>query len=331
MLMIREILPNIYTFEVVLPNSPLKALNSYIIKGKDRSLLFDTGYNRPESKEALLSGLSELQLEPKDVDVVLTHLHADHTGLINLFVEAGSKVYAGKVDGHLTNQMANGEYWQLLESFLPIYGIEENEITIDDNPGYRFKLDKAFDFIPLEIGGSFKFEDYSFEILDLIGHTPGHIGLYDRDKQIIFSADTVLDPMTPNISYWGPNYPNILKSYIETLGKLKGLDIQWCMATHRQLIQNPNQRIDEIIEHHYDRMQEILDVMKPDQTYSTREIAANITWRIRANGWDEFPKGQKWFALGETLVHLEFLVDTGHLCVKENNQTLYFSKLKDKI
>ena len=57
--MVKEIIPNIYSIPVPLPNNPLKELNAYLIKGPDRSLLMDTGFNLPECREALEKGLSE--------------------------------------------------------------------------------------------------------------------------------------------------------------------------------------------------------------------------------------------------------------------------------
>jgi glyoxylase-like metal-dependent hydrolase (beta-lactamase superfamily II) len=46
--MIEEIAPNMYRTEIPLPRSPLKWLNSYIVKGGDRFLIIDTGFNREE-------------------------------------------------------------------------------------------------------------------------------------------------------------------------------------------------------------------------------------------------------------------------------------------
>jgi glyoxylase-like metal-dependent hydrolase (beta-lactamase superfamily II) len=46
--MIDEVLPNIYRIEVPLPRNPLRAINSYVIKGDDRALIVDTGMNREE-------------------------------------------------------------------------------------------------------------------------------------------------------------------------------------------------------------------------------------------------------------------------------------------
>ena len=56
-----------------------------------------------------------------------------------------------------------------------------------------------------------------------------------------------------------------------------------------------------------------------------------ITWKIRADNWNEFPKPQKWFATGETMSHAEHLLYTGNLSMQNKNGILYFKKLKNTI
>jgi len=51
--MIEEILPRLYKLEIPLLDSPLKVLNSYAIKGRERSLIIDTGWNREECMLAM--------------------------------------------------------------------------------------------------------------------------------------------------------------------------------------------------------------------------------------------------------------------------------------
>ena len=329
--MIKEVAKDIYTFEVKLPNNPLKALNVYVVKGGDRTVVFDTGFNAEESKMDLLNGLEALDLKIEDVEVVLTHLHSDHVGLVNLVADAGCKIYAGKVDGQLINQMVTNEYWDNLEAMIPLYGMEEDEIMTDENPGYRHRLTKTIDYVELKIADFFEVGDYCFEILDLSGHTPGHLGFYDKEAQIILSADTILDPITPNITFWGFEYPDILNTYVETLYRLQKLKIDQALATHRKIITNHVERIDELVLHHDERLQEILDAMNNEEDYTVREISANISWRIRADNWDEFPKSQKWFATGETMAHLHRLVNTECVSMTEREGTLYFKKLQNKI
>ena len=51
--MIEELLPDLFRIEIPLPNSPLKYLNSYVIRSPERNLVIDTGLNRKECLEAM--------------------------------------------------------------------------------------------------------------------------------------------------------------------------------------------------------------------------------------------------------------------------------------
>ncbi len=81
--MIEVMFPNFYRLEIPLPQNPLKYLNSYLIKGQGRNLLIDTGFNQEVCKNALLDGLRTLEVSLEETDIFITHLHADHSGLIS--------------------------------------------------------------------------------------------------------------------------------------------------------------------------------------------------------------------------------------------------------
>ncbi len=57
--------------------------------------------------------------------------------------------------------------------------------------------------------------DYKFTVIDIPGHTPGHIALYDPSKKVMISGDHILDPITPNIAFWGFEW-NILDVYFKS-------------------------------------------------------------------------------------------------------------------
>ena len=81
--MVQEIRPELFLIEVPLPNSPLKYLNSYVVRSSDRTLVIDTGLNRKVCLEALQGGLKKLGVDPARTDFFITHLHADHFGLVS--------------------------------------------------------------------------------------------------------------------------------------------------------------------------------------------------------------------------------------------------------
>lgn len=329
--MIKEVAKDIYTFNVDMPQTALKQLNIFVIKTPERNVIFDTGYNLPETKEQLLAGIAELGLEVGDLDLVITHLHADHSGLAYLFQEAGCRIYAGEVDGEIINRMVSDQYWETISERQAAYTDQMETMDLSVNPGYAFKSNETIDFIPLKIGETFNVGQYQFEVMDLIGHTPGHIGLYEPNYQFIFSADTVLDPISPNITYWGEEYPNILNDYLKTLEHLKPLNLKRMFATHRQLIDRPNRRIDEIISHHHERLQEILDAMSEGMSYTVEDISRQISWRVKFDKWENFPKSQKFFATGETMAHLDYLVHSGHVLCEIINGVYHFQKVEATI
>ncbi len=79
---IEEIFPHIYRAEIPLPQNPLKATNSYVIRGEGRYLVIDTGMNREECRKAMENYLSTLAVDLNRTDFFITHLHADHFGLV---------------------------------------------------------------------------------------------------------------------------------------------------------------------------------------------------------------------------------------------------------
>ena len=62
---------------------------SCIIQGLAQTILFDTGGNG----DLLIRNMRKLQFRPEQIDVVvLSHIHADHTGGLETFLRANSKV-----------------------------------------------------------------------------------------------------------------------------------------------------------------------------------------------------------------------------------------------
>ncbi|OQW96970.1 MAG: MBL fold metallo-hydrolase, partial [Desulfobacteraceae bacterium A6] len=96
--MTEEILPGLYRIKIPLPESPLKYLNSYVIKSDNRNLIIDTGFNRKECLEAMNNGLMEINVDLADCDFFITHLHADHFGLIARLATKTSRIYFSRPD-----------------------------------------------------------------------------------------------------------------------------------------------------------------------------------------------------------------------------------------
>ena len=46
---------------------------------------------------------------------------------------------------------------------------------------------------------------------------------------------------------------------------------------------------------------------------------------MRGKNWDEFPIQQKWFAIGETISHLDYLIKRNKITRHEENGATYYT------
>jgi len=302
--MSEEILPGLFRIKIPLPESPLKYLNSYVIKSDHKSLIVDTGFNRKECFEAMTKGLSELKIDLADCDFFITHLHADHFGLIARLVTKTSRIFFSRPDKEII------ESWEGFEPMIEYAGkngFPENELrnALHQHPGYKYGSDWTPDVSVLEDGETITYGNYCFECVETPGHTLGHICLYEAGKKILIAGDHILSDITPNIQCWSDK-ENPLEKYLASLDKVRNLDVGLVLPGHRRLFKDHRARIDELKLHHERRAEEILDILKKGAG-SAFEVASDMRWDIKFDSWNDFPVAQKWFATGEAISHLRFL------------------------
>jgi len=311
--MIEEILPNLYRIEIPLPQSPLKYLNSYLVRASGHSLLIDTGMNREECRRAMFSSLKKLGVDLAKTRFFITHLHSDHLGLLESLGTDKSTVYFSRKEASIKKvNISEGERaWRERNVVYLANGFPEDELqeSMDSHPGRRWGLKKRINYSIVEDGDMIEIGDYSFRCIETPGHSPGHMCLYEADKKILVSGDHILFDITPNIAFW-VEMKNPLKQYLANLEKVYPLDVNIVLPGHRRLINDHRKRIRELQEHHKARANEILSALE-EGGKNTFQLVPYITWDIACSTWDEFPPQQKWFAFGETLAHLKYLEGEG--------------------
>jgi len=313
---VEEVSKNIYRIPVTLPGNPLKELNSYLISDPERCVLIDTGFRLPACKQALLSGLGELGVDPGEVDIFLTHLHADHSGLSSEIAGEDRRILISETECRmLENLPALGEKWagQWAERWagnkardilagMPAAIVNELESL---NPAIMFAPPGGRRYTSVKDGEVLHVGGYALRCILTPGHTPGHMCLWDEKSELMFTGDHVLFDITPNITAW-IGVEDSLGNYLDSLHVIREYPVKAALPGHRK----PGDfraRIDEIFRHHEIRLAEVESIIHAAPGQTAYEIAGGMRWKIRASSWDDFPATQKIFAVGECLSHLDYL------------------------
>lgn len=317
--------PDIYRLEIPLPHNPLKALNSYLIRGKDRNLLIDTGFNQPECREAMDAGRRRLGFSTEDTDIFVTHIHGDHCGLVHYLATPRTRVFCDAYTARAFTGSASG-YWSYFNQLLVQGGLEG--ITHADHPGYRFGSQRVSNVKQVKDGDIIAVGDYQLHCISTPGHAPDHMCLYEPERRFLFSGDHILGTITPNNTLWEQPWTasrDLLQEYLDSLTKIEKLDIRLTLPAHREMITDCRRRIQELREHHRQRLQDILEILGREKMYGA-QVASKMRWDMRGRRWEQFSAAQKIFATGEALSHLTHLVLQGKLVRELAGGRVYYSR-----
>ncbi|AFA39330.1 Zn-dependent hydrolase, including glyoxylase [Pyrobaculum oguniense TE7] len=290
-----------------LPGMELGHVNVYVVKCSDGYGLIDIGLATYEAALSLLRGLKALGIKPSDVTkVYVTHYHADHITLAQFLAEVASPdFHIG--EGELRHVASSFE--ELAKMYAEEYkkhgapaDVAEAFLKIHPMSRYRKAFEDVWKISWRQVRDGEKL-DCGLKAVSTPGHTPGHT-VYVIEEGV-FTGDHVLPRITPNISWYPLPGFNPLKEYLNSLGKIR-IDTRGFPA-HGEEIANLTTRVDELLKHHHERLEEVLSVLSVPMT--TYEVAKKITWD--AGPFDQFDVYNKIFAIGEAYSHLMYLEDVG--------------------
>ena len=310
---VHEILKDIYRIPVRLPDSPLKELNSYLIRDPVCSLLIDTGFRHPACREALLAGLDELGVAPGTFDIVLTHCHADHSGLASEIIGDKRRVMVSFIDRMRLENLAalndnrGREKWVWTKERDTLAGMPSEIVDGSEtlNPAIVFAPPIGARYATIGDGETLRAGGYELRCIPTPGHSPGHMCLWDERIGLMFTGDHVLFDITPNITAW-TGVEDSLGDYLDSLRMIREYPVKTALPGHRTT-GDFHARIEELLKHHDVRLAEVEKITRNEPGLTTYEIAGRMRWKIRAVNWDEFPVTQKFFAVGECQAHLDYL------------------------
>jgi glyoxylase-like metal-dependent hydrolase (beta-lactamase superfamily II) len=211
--------------------------NAWLIRGRDRDLLVDTG----NGIAALRPFVNGLRSDPaKPLVAVATHEHQDHAG--GLWEFDDRIAHPSDADGieHPRPLIRGTDVWPAVANAMASAGYPVTDVLLTAVPSPEWDADT---FVPrgtvptrfVDEGDRIDLGDRAFEVLSLPGHTPGSIGLWDAEDGTLFCGDVVYaeDPLIDQAP------TSDVEAYLATMRRLQQLPVRIAHAGHDRSMDLP--------------------------------------------------------------------------------------------
>jgi glyoxylase-like metal-dependent hydrolase (beta-lactamase superfamily II) len=240
--------------------------------------------------------------------VLVTHCHPDHVGLADwicrhwqapLWMSTGEYLSARMMSAALPG--ADGS--AMLPHF-EMHGMRDPEVIakVSQRKSYYPSMVPAVPlaYHRLHDQQSFRIGAHAWQVITGFGHAPEHVALYCADLNLLISGDMVLPRISTNVSVFAIEpESNPVQQYLDSLEKYRDLPADTLvLPSHGKPFRGLQTRIDQLDQHHRDRLAEVLEACAAPQS------ASDIVPIMFRRPLDAH---QMTFALGEALAHLHKL------------------------
>jgi glyoxylase-like metal-dependent hydrolase (beta-lactamase superfamily II) len=312
-----EVAPGVYRIPLALPNDALRAVNVYAIETPRGLVLIDGGWRVTATVGELDAALRSVGHAVDEVtEVFVTHIHRDHYTLaVELRRRVGSQVYLGQAEAPGLRAV------RALGSNVPVSSIRElvragaNGLVEEV---VALTEQEAFDGAdwedpdgwltpgPLELGSR------RLEVVATPGHTKGHVVFHDLEAELMFTGDHVLPTITPSIGFELGEWGRPLGDYLDSLSLMTARPDAVLLPAHGHHGGSLHERVSVLLEHHEQRLEEILgSVRRLGGSVTGAAIAAELRWTRRGRAFATLDPFNQMIAVCETMAHLDVLADRG--------------------
>ena len=301
-------------------------INLWLLHDHGGVAIVDTGINSKTSRGVWETALADHDDGPV-TRVIVTHLHPDHVGCA----------------GWLTREH-DVELWMTREEYLLGRILVADTGRHAPEAGVRFYKAAGFPEVALlryqEMFGMFgKYvaelpESYrrmqdgehlaidgaDWEIIVGRGHSPEHACLFNAEQNLVISGDQVLPTISSNVSVY-PTEPhaNPLKDWIDSLTAMKDRlpEDVLVLPAHGKPFRGAHERLDELIEEHQDGLGKLYDLC--DEPRRAVDV-------FPALFKSEISDGNLIMATGESIAHLNYLLEDGSLVAELDDEVLWYRR-----
>lgn len=304
--------PGVHRIPLPLPFDGLDAVNCYVFEGPSGLILVDPGWAMPETERTVRDGLRELGHDLGDIAVcVATHHHWDHyTQAYRWRDTLGTELWIGREERHSITEFAGDtRRFPHHVALLTRCGAGELAQRVAEGTvaGHERDIPYGAPDRWLHDGERIAVEGGSVEVVETPGHTRGHIVLHHPEAGVLLSGDHILPRITPSLGFeWSPE-PQPLRSFLASLEAMLALPDAVVLPAHGPELASTHARVREQIQHHDERLAEVLDLLGHGAE-TAFEVALALPWTRRRRALSDLPLDHQMIAVSEISAHLELLL-----------------------
>jgi glyoxylase-like metal-dependent hydrolase (beta-lactamase superfamily II) len=286
-------------------------VNVYLVEEAGGGLLmWDAGLGTHEAQEALLEGFRLAGRSPREVTkILISHGHVDHAGAARFIQER----HGGElpVYGHPADQgkyVLSGTTWReqahLYAAYLTKLGVPPDGIEQTRLEGDRYRVaGRVAEVRPLSDGDVFPTRHGALRALHMPGHTPGLVCLHDEGHRLLFSADHVLERVSPNpLIELGPGgeegWFKPLAAYLGSLARTRALELDLVLPGHAEPFPDHRAVIDRLVPFYGKRQERIRGIVAAEP---------RTPWEIARELFPKASPAQTFLVISETMANVEVM------------------------
>jgi len=307
-----EVAPGVNWVRMPLPFA-LNHINLWLLDDGDAAVIVDSGLGTIQTRELWEQVFAD-ELQGRPVSrVIATHCHPDHAGLAGwLTRKFNAPLLMSQADyltAHAWRDEAAGYTSDNLIAFLREHGLDEPRLQGFRERGNHYRRnvpDFPSRYHRLLEGDELAIGPNRWRVIMGYGHAPEHAALYCAALGVLISGDMVLPKISTNVAVSSvdpdANPLGLFLDSIVNYARLPGDTL--VLPSHGLPFRGLRERVDQLVEHHRLRLAEL------EEACATPKAAADVIGTLFRR---ELDTHQTFFAMGETLAHLNYLVRSGAL------------------